>query len=404
MATGIGSSPSALAELGSTSGIGVLCNLGALERMRFVIVSAGAGGTIDETIIMSDDTFASFVWRLVMGMAGARIFRSLFLMSWPRRMSALLDGREQVARSCFGDFQLDLQIFRQLEKMGCTAALQQKLKRHVFRLLDNQQHTQAVEEAGTSFPVHAGLANLVAKRSTGVFTTNIDEEIVGLVKNHGEVKSASRFRRSEVPMGWVLASGMLEKRFGYNFVSATRPNEHCGARLSGDAFKSEKRHWSMNFAEVQGSGSQASLYSPSATNSSAPLADLFLLRSLHAVGNLHAAGKTGLGKTFSPKHMFAYQYNDPMTKKRQWIFPIRHFQGSAVAAVRLKMCFAGVVGSYFEIEAGVEPYFCAVVSLGPGDKAVLVVARPWAWQWKHVSPLRKKPLAIRLFTDGAQQS
>lgn len=386
-------------------GVEVLQSPARLEKMRFELPPPGSSvESIEEAMVINDDAFADLALRLVAGMFGARVSRMMFCMAWPHRMSAILSPSRNHVTECLSGLKADLEVFEQLDSMPDRShALERMWKRHLLRQIPNQQYVRAVKEVGFDYPPHRDLLHLVTQRSTGAFTANIDEEIVGLVKNHGEVKSASRFRRPEVSMGRVLASGMLEKRFAYDFVQGDRANENRGDRLPGSAFRAEKGDWSLPFNEVQGASAQANWYSPSASNFSANLVDLTFLKDLATTSTWAAAGNAFLGKLFSFKHMFAFQYVEPGTKIKLWIFPVKHFHDSSVLAWRLKLCTSGSL-SYFELEKTTKPVFATIVTLGAQDKGVQVVARSWLWQWKALPAMRKsKPAAILLFFEGTPE-
>ena len=150
----------------------------------------------------------------------------------------------------------------------------------MLRLVSNKQYIMAIKEQGFAVPVSADLERCIKGRTAGAFTTNIDEEFVGLVKNSSEAKVASRFRRPEASMGRVLASGQLEKRLGYDFVKEDTPSDNAAARLPAEAFKGTKDKWSFDFSKVQSSSSTPAWHSPSATNFSVNIADLWFVRDL----------------------------------------------------------------------------------------------------------------------------
>jgi hypothetical protein len=313
---------------------------------------------------------------------------------------------DAVTKGCLRDFKIDIDILDKLGKMDSRpAAVQNKWVRHLLRTVSNKQYVEAVREVGFEVPVHPDLLDLVNKRSTGAFTTNIDEEIVGITKNFAEAKAASRYRRPELSMGRVLGSKLLEQRFDYDFVEADSAIQHNGVRLPDTAFKQAKGGWSLPFDQVQGTSPACKWHSPSATNLPSNITDLFLLRDLDTLGDFSLAKFAFLGKLFQQKHSFVYQHADPATKKKQWTFPIKHWHESAVFALPVVMHTAPGGSKYFELACGEAPVFLSIVALSSASSvAARVVPRSWAWQFATVPSLRKKPPSIRLFMEGSVES
>eukprot|EP00974_Lingulodinium_polyedra_P009217 881630-Lingulodinium_polyedra.AAC.1 len=59
---------------------------------------------------------------------------------------------------------------------------------------------KAFQELGFDLPVHPDIQMAVSGHFKGIMTTNINEEVIGFVKNQKGVKAASRYRRPEVSM------------------------------------------------------------------------------------------------------------------------------------------------------------------------------------------------------------
>ena len=224
-----------------------------------------------------DNEFAKLAWKLTAACCSARAARLLPLLSWPFKFSLLLDDDQ--AQRCLTDFEADMDIFNMLLAMPYKSApLKQVFNRHLFHKVHNEQFMLACKELGFKTPVHADIKKIVIGHMQGIMTTNINEEIVGMVKNFKEAKSANRFRKPEVSMGRILMSKLLEKRFQYKFVVADMATETKQDKLEKTDFYPSAEDWSLPFGNIVSGTSSAPFYSPSAANIGVPVADLFMLR------------------------------------------------------------------------------------------------------------------------------
>ena len=57
---------------------------------------------------------------------------------------------------------------------------------------------------GYEYPVNRDVVNMADNEFLGTFSTNVDEEMVGLCKNSKEAKAVSRFRKPATSMARIL--------------------------------------------------------------------------------------------------------------------------------------------------------------------------------------------------------
>eukprot|EP00972_Heterocapsa_arctica_P018420 2720910-Heterocapsa_arctica.AAC.1 len=99
--------------------------------------------------------------------------------------------------------------------------------------------------------------------------------------------------------------------------------------------------------------------------------------------------------------MFAFLCHDPKTNLEVWVYPIKHFHGSAVFALPLTlMSVPGSDCKFFEFVMEEAPYFISIVQLDDKAMAAQVLPRSWAWQWQHLPvAFRAQQPRLRLFLD-----
>jgi hypothetical protein len=383
-------------------GLQQLASRAHLHKLRFTLPMPLEA--VDEPTTMLDDEFALLQWKLALGSASAHLSRGLYFFAWPLGMTAILSPVGLLQKRCLANFKLDVEIFGELQADALD--LPQKEKRMYLRHLCHQSATrtymQACNELGFGPEPHAEIMAVAAQRITGCVTTTIDEEIVGIAKNFKEAKSCSRFRRPEVSFGRIITSGLLEKRFGFDFVSADVAPEARSERLDDHAFASSPKDWSLPFQTVQGAKQQADFYSPSAANMNVPAADLRAYRDAKALGSLALVADCYLGAMYKHEHLFAFEHVIPRTKEKVWAYPLKHMKDSAVLAVKMsleKFTVAGKTHNYFDFKFEDEPFFVSIFEIPAANKACAIEPRSPAWQWQYAA-MHKKPHAIRAFRDG----
>ena len=236
---------------------------------------------------------------------------------------------------------------------------------------------------------------------TGLCTTNVCEEIIGMSKNFKMPKGGAKYSNPCVSYGRVIASGVLDKRFKFGVVHTDIAMETKGERLTRDDFQARPKMWSAKWNEVQGYNQSPSWYSPSAANTCTPNADLSLLNDCKAFGDIHLIGQAWLGGIFKPSHGFVFEYLQP-NKKKIWIFPVVPFPESAVLALPLKQKIVDLRYTSFEPDVDSSFYLASIVDIPKTSRACLIRARSWLWQWIWIKSYRKKlgAEAIRIFRDG----
>ena len=310
-------------------GVTQLTTKAYLEAASFTIPAAGSQPCdIEECDVQLEDEFADLAWRFEQGINSERLVRMLHLFAWPRRWVGTLHSNELAAKN-FNDFQEDIRIY-----VGLGAFVNPKKqlsvikRRHLFTHVSNLQFRYACADLGFGPIPSATFVDFVCRRFSGMITTTICEEQVGYAKNHGEAKTSNRYRKPEVSMHKVLKSSFT-KRYSFDMPDGDKPAPKRTVKLPDEAFRSKKSSWSLAFDEIQSGSQTPDFVSPSATNISAPCADLTMLRHADYLGDLNLVEKAGMGALFSCQHMFVMEYEVPSPggpPELVWVLPWKHLQ------------------------------------------------------------------------------
>ena len=182
-------------------------------------------------------------------------------------------------------------------------------------------------------------------------------------------------------------------------------------RFTKNMLKQGEEKWSLPLDQVESRSQTIKFFSPSAINTTVPLADVHLRRGLKRLGQgMGRITDCWLGKFFGHRNLFAYQIPaDTPANGGQWLIGIHNFPDSAVYALRLKSSTVpSSTSEYFEIAMDTDPFLVPIISLPTTARAVLVKARSWAWQWNTFWRIRRGDSGmvpmIRLFHMGQPES
>jgi hypothetical protein len=228
-------------------------------------------------------------------------------------------------------------------------------------------------------------------------STNLVEEIIGMVKNFKECKASPKYRNPAVSLGRILASQVVQKRTRFDAVEEASTGK--APDLPKDAFHGSRENWSLPFEKVQGTSSTAPFYSPSAKNRNTPVADIYLVRAAKRNHSLDLVEDAWLGKMFSSQHSFAYELQEPTGKT--WIYPVHCWPDSAVLALQLEVVSLPGNLHYFNITKKPDPFLVGIFKIPKTSRACVVEAHSPYWQLTHTTPqVRTLSPAVRLFKTG----
>lgn len=180
------------------------------------------------------------------------------------------------------------------------------------------------------------MQSLVKRHFTGIISSQICEDLIGIMKNSQVMKATTRYRKPEVSMGKAIVANTISGSHKYKAVpiSMTIPKS---SKLSETAWRATDSMHSLDFKSVV-TTSQAPPYpSQSATNACTRDADVNLIRSAHKRDDFGLMRKAWLGAIFKTEHQFIFQALDGKTRAKQWFVPGSHFPQSAVLVQKVDL-------------------------------------------------------------------
>ena len=381
--------------------VGRLGNVGCLAESGFV-VSVGEAEHASMQDAINEDFYADVYGQVMMNMASARMRRGLWLTSgWPLRMTAALGGVASAERTV-ALFRRDVEAWEDFQEYVARTGRGKKwLERHCFRQRANLQYVEALRDLRW-VPAPAFL-DLVAKRSTGVISSQASEDMIGAAKNDVLTKTTRHFRKPETALAKILEHRVLDQRHKYRCLSVDTPQHAKSERLASTSFRASLQTASMDFGKIVTSG-QPTWYSPSATNCNTPHADLALLRSAAAERSFAALDDAWLGEFFSAAHRFAFcqslrQAGEASHADDTWFIALWQWPHSAVLAWECVLKkVPGTDVEYLELSlAQTEPALVSIFTL----KNVFAATITWrSWLWQYLSFESWRPtldVAVRPF-------
>lgn len=194
--------------------LGVTSSFSALERCEFTIPHSPKISDENDLVLL-DDEMADSLGQLSVALAFARLKRALcFLQGWPHGLIGLLvpERRERTAKA----FTDDLRIFRELKTHSSNGrsrqgdlgrAGEEMLRRHCMNLVVCRQFAAAFDASGGA--VTDDIVKLVERNYTGIVSTQLIEDLFGVMKNSNELRGTSRYRRPQRAMGKAITCNVL---------------------------------------------------------------------------------------------------------------------------------------------------------------------------------------------------
>ena len=386
-----------------------LTQLGTKNYLDLASFKTSAGTQpcdIEDCDVECEDEFADLAWRFEQSLASARLVRLLHLFGWPHRWVGILHSNE-LAGQTFDDFKEDIRIYLKLGALDhATKKVDNILKRHLFQHTSNLQFRVVCAELGFGPIPDPAFVEFVTKRFSGLIATTICEEQVGCAKNAGEVKTSNKYRKPEVSMHKVLQHSFA-KRFRFEMPTADKAAPRRTVRLPDDAFRPKRSDWSLPFEQIQSCKRDPDFVSPSATNISAPVADLSMLRHADYLNDLNLIEKASMGGLFSFQHMFIMQCEVPSPDdgppELAWLLAWKHLHNSSVLCCRMKKTevpFTAPPLIFFEQVIDEKPLFASIFSLSQIKQACKIRIRSWLWQKKHCAFGDGIGPGVRVFQEG----
>lgn len=171
--------------------------------------------------------------------------------------------------------------------------------------------------------------HMVRQRSTGIFGSQLAEDLFNYQKNSSVIKGKRKFRRPEKAMGVVIAKEVVSTvhRFQSITVDASLPKQSI--RLPKETFQPVESEASFPAGGIVGTSAKPPWYSPGVANYGQRLADLDMLLIASDSGEWDRLTTAWCGQLCSNEHRLLIR---PVGRVMGWHFAMHHYTDSSVLA------------------------------------------------------------------------
>ena len=348
---------------------------------------------------------ANVFGRVMVATVSQRLFRTCWLLaSWPQSIAAVL-GSEHHQASTLARFKQDWKLYSALEERCDRQTWEETLyARSVFRTRPCLQLQQCL--AASDYNMTPSIKALVEERLSGLWATQIVEDVNGVQKNCAQLKACRRYRRPATLHAHAVAAGVTHKRHRFTLLAGVSPPMLGHNSLPCEAYAATEEACSIDTKPVATCAARTPWFSPGPPNLHTPMADCFMLRQLASIGAMHEVGKAWIGQICSDTHAIIVGVIDPRkdTTAPSWYYPLHHWQASGCLMwpVHLEQCqFSHHTCVVFRNEA--MPEIIAVTSLTPERFKVSVLEwHSWLWQCREVPAATRLVPGVRPFLVPGQ--
>ena len=158
------------------------------------------------------------------------------------------------------------------------AVINRHQRRNVINTVSAQQYVDACTDVGCGPELHPDLAKCTDGNFSVACITNIVEEMVGYGKNIKNTRLGPKLHTPARYFLHILAGEVIEKRWKFDAVNADAEVVGRTATWHKNMCKSGAEQWSLPFDQVESRSQMPKFFSPSAINTTVPLADVHLRR------------------------------------------------------------------------------------------------------------------------------
>ena len=243
-------------------------------------------------VAVSEDALADTAGGFCFSLIARRVQRQLWLLSgWPWSISKVLKN-DVFAEHTAKLFKADWAIYDSIEALpDKDAGLVDYCRRHLFNLTANIQIKLGLAE--TKGPPSEKFKDLIGKKSKGIKSSQIAEDLIGHIKNHKVELASADYRTPEKCYAMGIAAHVPDTRHKYEPLDSSVIRLPKTARLPGEAFQMPRTMASVNLSKMASTQDKADWYSPANTAVCTPVADLFVLRSLSNIGSFMKQASVG---------------------------------------------------------------------------------------------------------------
>ena len=171
-----------------------------------------------ELSLILEEEMANVFGRLMVAIVSQRLFRTCWLLaSWPQSIVAVL-GSEHHQASTLARFKQGWKLYSALEERCDRQTWEETLyARSVFRTRPCLQLQQCL--AASDYNMTPSIKALVEERLSGLWATQIVEDVNGVQKNCAQLKACRRYRRPATLHAHAVASGATHKRHRFTLLA-----------------------------------------------------------------------------------------------------------------------------------------------------------------------------------------
>lgn len=381
--------------------VAVLMSADDHRDMSLVLPSKARPFQGSELEEINDDHVVQTIGMFTIALAGHVARRALFVHSWPWAMVKVLEPA--AAAGTMELFRKDLAIWRALSSREEMTKEEMKIrKRHLFSLTSNRQYIEADAELNGS--VTEKFLSVVKGRHTGCFVTQAVEDMIGMQKNHKQLKGKKKLRTPARSFASALSSNVVSERHHFRDVAADVSFGRQQLFLDKDAFISKMESWSLNFRKVQSTSDAPSWYSPGATTWITPCADLVMLRAIDNQGLAWCyADLAWMGCLLTLEHLVVFRYTQEPSKTGYYM-GLQHIESSCLLCwpvVRYTVPGHSDAVYFDPVKTLLEPCLLLICEIKKME-ACKVEFRSPLWQWQHFPKARGLMIQhTRLFANTA---
>jgi hypothetical protein len=382
----------------------------ALQEATFVLPAPGTAWGValatddlfDLTLIIEDE-LADVFGQIVVCDIAQDILRTLReIAGWPISCVQCLDNTDDTApRRCMDRFRADKDVFEVLKGSALTRQGKKVLARSPFQTRPVKMFDLCLFHAG--YEMTSQLRERLLEDFTGLFQTQVVEDINAIMKNCTELVACRRQRKQATLFAHVLQSGLVTQRHKFENPKGNVPTVMRSTKLSDETWHPSAA-CSIDITDLAGTAASTEWWSPGPPNVTTPDADCFVLRELKAADRLAELDNLWMGELCdaSNKMILAYVCGEGPADY-EYYHALFHWPTSGVLLWKVKLKqVPSTQYMYAEYVYGEAlPTIRPLTSLEPAKYRVyLLTWKSWLWQARHCSAWATvQTPAVRPFID-----
>lgn len=320
--------------------LSILCEEDFMRRARFLNSTSRALLNLTNDEQSYEDECADLAGNFALSMVKARLRRMLYLVEGYPHKFVLLLGSDDESGGILRALRSDCEIFDELKALNRPSALLRRvMARSPLQMLSVQQVALACIEFG--WAPHAELRRLVDERTRTIMQSQACEDLNNHQKNFRQHTNwGGHYRRPLTCMAATVRGEVMSKmhRFELPDMSAA----HRVPIRTLERHDLVPKNPTIDTSSVVGHSQQATYFSPNAENIGVGVADLFVLRALHAKGRLAHFADVWHGWWCDASHGLVCR--EFRSGQHEWFLPLYHYKESAVLCIPVELVTIAAFG------------------------------------------------------------